>query len=99
MLGGFGRRWIGVAVIGSLVAVVLVLVLWARSTGSSWARRVAVPQSPPTVKLTPATEARIEAFCGNCHALPRPESFPRDLWHTEVLRGYGVLRALRIHAS
>jgi len=32
--------------------------------------------------------ARVEAFCGDCHALPRPESFARDRWHFEVRRGY-----------
>lgn len=36
----------------------------------------------------PATVARIEAFCGDCHAVPLPDSFPRYAWHTEVLAGY-----------
>ena len=31
---------------------------------------------------------RIETFCSDCHALPRPESFARDRWHYEVRRGY-----------
>ena len=38
--------------------------------------------------LSPETEAAIAAFCGDCHALPRPESFPRDRWHEEVRQGY-----------
>ena len=33
-------------------------------------------------------ELRIKAFCGDCHALPRPESFYRDLWHDMVRNGY-----------
>jgi hypothetical protein len=33
-------------------------------------------------------EQRIEAFCGDCHAVPLPDSFPRDAWHTEVRAGY-----------
>jgi len=33
-------------------------------------------------------ESRIVAFCTDCHALPSPESFPRERWHPEVLRGY-----------
>jgi len=33
-------------------------------------------------------EARVHAFCGDCHAVPRPESFPRDAWYREVQRGY-----------
>jgi hypothetical protein len=34
------------------------------------------------------TESRIAAFCGDCHALPRPDSFHRDAWHDEVEKGY-----------
>jgi hypothetical protein len=29
-----------------------------------------------------------EAFCGNCHATPRPASFPKERWPHEVDRGY-----------
>jgi hypothetical protein len=43
-----------------------------------------VAESP----ISPESESRIKAFCGDCHAVPRPESFHRDLWHEEVLRGY-----------
>ncbi len=35
-----------------------------------------------------ATETRIKAFCGDCHAVPQPGSFPRDMWHEEVEQGY-----------
>jgi hypothetical protein len=35
-----------------------------------------------------ATEARIRGFCGDCHAVPRPASFHRDMWHNEVEKGY-----------
>jgi hypothetical protein len=31
---------------------------------------------------------RVEAFCGDCHAPPPPESFPRNAWYHEVERGY-----------
>lgn len=40
------------------------------------------------VPLSPDDEAGIEAFCSDCHALPRPASFPREAWHDEVLMGY-----------
>lgn len=40
------------------------------------------------VTLSPEMARRVEAFCGDCHALPRPESFARDRWHFEVRRGY-----------
>lgn len=41
-----------------------------------------------STELDRQTEARIETFCSDCHALPRAESFPRDAWHDKVLRGY-----------
>jgi hypothetical protein len=34
------------------------------------------------------TESAIAAFCGDCHALPRPESFARSQWYAEVRWGY-----------
>ena len=40
------------------------------------------------VHLDDESIRQIERFCGDCHVLPRPESFPRDAWHDEVLRGY-----------
>jgi hypothetical protein len=38
--------------------------------------------------LGPETEAPIQAFCGDCHVLPRPESFHRDAWYDEVRKGF-----------
>ncbi len=35
-----------------------------------------------------AIRKRIEAFCGDCHAVPKPTSFPRYAWHKEVRAGY-----------
>jgi hypothetical protein len=40
------------------------------------------------VEIDAEMESRIKAFCGDCHALPRPESFHRDAWHDEVELGY-----------
>jgi hypothetical protein len=31
---------------------------------------------------------QVVSFCGNCHAYPSPESFPRDAWFNEVQRGF-----------
>ncbi|MCI0357257.1 MAG: VCBS repeat-containing protein [Planctomycetaceae bacterium] len=44
-------------------------------------------REPATADLR-ETERRIAAFCGDCHALPRPESFSRDRWYVEVRKGY-----------
>jgi hypothetical protein len=49
-----------------------------------------------TSELTPRTplaagspiQAQIEQFCGNCHATPTPDTFPREMWYDEVRRGY-----------
>lgn len=31
---------------------------------------------------------QVVTFCGNCHACPSPDSFPRDAWFNEVQRGF-----------
>jgi hypothetical protein len=41
-----------------------------------------------SVALDEATVARVKAFCGDCHALPRPDSFHADKWYEEVRKGY-----------
>jgi hypothetical protein len=30
----------------------------------------------------------VEAFCGGCHAVPPPQSFPKNAWYHEIERGY-----------
>ncbi len=42
------------------------------------------------VVLTEDVVARIEAFCGDCHAVPLPDSFPRYAWHKEIILGYAM---------
>jgi hypothetical protein len=38
--------------------------------------------------LDPQITAAVRTFCGACHAVPSPSSFPRDAWYHEVQRGY-----------
>ena len=33
-------------------------------------------------------KTRIDAFCSDCHAMPKPESFEKDVWHEEVRKGF-----------
>jgi hypothetical protein len=44
------------------------------------------------VSLEPAESARIQgqvmSFCGSCHGLPQPDSFPRDAWYDEIELAY-----------
>jgi hypothetical protein len=42
----------------------------------------------PDAALSPEIESRVEAFCGDCHALPLPQSLSRDRWHFGVRKGY-----------
>ncbi|MFN7803636.1 MAG: FG-GAP repeat domain-containing protein [Planctomycetaceae bacterium] len=37
---------------------------------------------------SPELTAQIEAFCGACHAVPNPQSFPKGAWHEEVNKGF-----------
>lgn len=30
----------------------------------------------------------IRLFCGSCHAVPRPDSFPKAMWYEEIRRGF-----------
>ena len=48
----------------------------------------AISADHTTVEIDGATERKIVAFCGACHALPQPSSFARDAWHEEVMQGY-----------
>lgn len=48
----------------------------------------ATSASLTTVGLNGNSEKRVIAFCSACHVMPLPESFPKDAWHHEVMRGY-----------
>ncbi len=41
-----------------------------------------------TLAENEAVTASVKTFCGACHAVPGPESFPRDDWYHEVQRGF-----------
>lgn len=42
----------------------------------------------PAAQSLPSMESKIAAFCGDCHALPRPESFAQEVWYEEIRKGY-----------
>ncbi len=86
----------------SSVCVVRALVFaWL---GTACGPRDQAPSVPPppaskvvkTVEETPVsapvTEARVRAFCGDCHAYPPPDTFPRANWPFEVRRGFDFFR-------
>lgn len=80
------RWWI----IGLAACLIVASVWWWPA--SDRAGRVEDPLASAALPAAPAdeqaTEAMIAAFCGDCHALPRPESFPRSRWHDAVRMGY-----------
>jgi len=65
-------------------AALLLATAPAREPRESPARVPAAPETGDDDSLEP----RIRRFCADCHAAPRPESFPRDAWHDLVARGY-----------
>ncbi len=86
-----GRRFFALLLSGFIVAT-CGLVTWV--VGWRWfGRGLETPSSdlqavPSKTNDNTALETRIRAFCGDCHALPRPESFPRDAWPAEVEKAY-----------
>lgn len=40
------------------------------------------------VPLDPQVVQKIEKFCGDCHSLPIPSTFPKSRWPDEVRRGF-----------
>lgn len=38
--------------------------------------------------LSDETIASVQRFCGDCHPLPSPATFPKDRWEEEVIQGY-----------
>jgi hypothetical protein len=52
---------------------------------------VAAADWSPRLEATPvaeASKAEVERVCAACHVLPPPETFPRDAWKAEVVRGF-----------
>ena len=78
-------------VLGVLACVAGAVVVWKETVEAR--RQIAPPSCPAdteTVSLDADAVARIEAFCGDCHAVPKPDSFPRYAWHNEVMLGYAI---------
>lgn len=42
----------------------------------------------PLPELTPQVRSNIEHFCGDCHAMPFPSTFPKANWPEEVSQGF-----------
>jgi hypothetical protein len=79
---------------GSAVAVLL---LMAALSAAGYLCFAAPKEKPPVVTLPPetaeATDAQVRQFCGACHAVPPPDSFPRSLWRKQIRQAYDLFRA------
>ncbi len=50
----------------------------------------AIPPEPPLATSDFANiKPQVAKFCGDCHALPHPDTFPKAAWRGEVGRGFG----------
>ena len=45
-------------------------------------------QRSPTVVASTEPSNAIKRFCGDCHALPKPDRFERAAWHDRIRAGY-----------
>lgn len=82
------RILLGIAIPAMCAVVALSIGLWW--AGIAWRRpsKDRVSERTEPGEADASLESRIHAFCGDCHAVPRPESFPRDAWHVEVEKAY-----------
>lgn len=83
-------RFCALGIAGCLLGVIVALVVWpasdSRATRDSYMRLLRGNAQPVTVDKE--LQARIEAFCSDCHGPPDAENYPRDAWHKKVQRGY-----------
>lgn len=84
-------RWYLLAAVAALTCVGVTFVLWRMlPQANSYQNLLATQGNAPSTTIDAATVFRIEAFCSDCHAMPRAESFPRDAWYDEVEQGYQI---------
>ena len=78
------------ALVGLVLCIAIGLVVWQVGRRQEPTPAAAIEFDSQTVTAAPSADVQrqVEAFCSDCHALPRPESFPRDRWHYEVKKGY-----------
>ena len=84
------RRW---ALLGSSGALACVALVFA--VGQFWSHRteplrLARPLQPSaeTGAAQSGSRGTSPGLCGDCHAVPLPQSFHRDAWYDEVRKGY-----------
>ncbi len=72
--------------LGAIVALVVWRASSSRGTPGPYLKLLSEHAS--SVAVDEELASRIEAFCSDCHGMPRAENYPRGAWHHEVQRGY-----------
>jgi hypothetical protein len=77
-------------IVACILAVIVAIVVWRAwsSRAKRYADMLPFREYASSVAADKEWEARIEAFCSDCHGWPRPENYHRDAWHDKVRRGY-----------
>lgn len=55
------------------------------------------PATDPVQEVSAEVEREVVRFCSLCHALPKPESFPKAAWYDEVKSGFEFYRSSERH--
>ena len=66
------------------VVLTVVAVVWKQQATSTGTPAPSTATEVDSVRLTPA----VHSLCGSCHAVPKPDCFPKAAWYREVQRGY-----------
>ena len=85
------RRVLGgvLGILALVVSAIVAFLVWRPSFPGARPQHVLVSNDgSSSVAPNGDAESRIVAFCGDCHAMPRAESFPRQAWHDRVRKGY-----------
>ncbi|HUT95036.1 MAG TPA: VCBS repeat-containing protein [Thermoguttaceae bacterium] len=85
------RRALGGAlgILALVVCAIVAFLVWRPSSpGARPQHPLSSDDGPSSAAPDGDTESRIVAFCSDCHAMPRAESFPRHAWHDRVRKGY-----------
>lgn len=74
--------------LAGLVTTLGIAVITPCGCGPSESPPVPYSSEPQLTSQDEALHSRITAFCGACHSVPQPDSFPRDAWYHEVDLAY-----------
>jgi len=76
--------------IGSPTIQILVLLATLLLCSGCHQKEVTVPEKTSNSAVVDVTALRpkVDAFCGNCHSPPPPDSFPKKAWRMEAERGF-----------